>query len=74
VVISSLPLFYLSFFKASKSICKKITEIQRKFLWSWSFEERKIAWIKWKDLYKPKGEGGLGIRDTTHFNKASLAK
>jgi len=25
-------------------------------------ESKKIAWIKWKKLYRPKSEGGLGIK------------
>jgi len=31
-VITALPLFYLSFFKASISVCNKIRKLQAKFL------------------------------------------
>jgi len=32
-VITALPLFYLSFFKAPISVCKKTRKLQAKFLW-----------------------------------------
>jgi len=32
-VITTLPLFYMSFFKAPKLVCKTITKIKSKFLW-----------------------------------------
>jgi len=34
-VITSLPLFFLSFFKMPKSVEKEIKRIQREFLWGW---------------------------------------
>jgi len=42
-VITALPLFYFSFFKAPIAVCNQIRRIQAKFLWGWGFEERKIA-------------------------------
>ena len=73
-VINAIPLFYLSFFKAPIGVCKEITNIQRKFLWGWGTEGRKIAWISWDNICKEKEVGGLGIRRIEHFNKALLAK
>jgi len=32
LVITTLPLFYISFFKGPESVCKNITSIQRRFL------------------------------------------
>ena len=37
--------------------------IQRCFLWGGSKGARKIPWVQWSDVCKPKSEGGLGIRD-----------
>lgn len=69
-----LPLLYISFYKALKSVCKEITRIQVKFLQGWDREESKIAWVKWKNVCKPKEEGGLGIKDIQRFNIVMLAK
>ncbi|XP_068486381.1 uncharacterized mitochondrial protein AtMg00310-like [Phaseolus vulgaris] len=73
-VITALPLYYLSMFKAPESVCKSIINIQRRFLWGWGKEKRPISWVSWKTLCKPKEEGGLGIRDICKFNVALLAK
>jgi len=41
-VFTSIPLFYLSFFKALVSVCNKIKCIQRRLLWDWSRDNRSI--------------------------------
>jgi len=33
-----------------------------------------IACIKWENFYRPKYEGGLGIKDISTFNNVLLAK
>jgi len=73
-VISALPLFYFSFFKAPTDVCNQIRCIQAKFLWGWSCESRKIAWVKGNKVCNPLEVGGLGIKDIGCFNDAFLAK
>jgi hypothetical protein len=34
----------------------------------------KIPWISWKDVCRPKNEGGLGVKDLKWFNILLLAK
>ena len=46
----------------------------RGFQWGQKGRERKIAWVSWKNLCKPKAEGGMGFRDLKAFNLALLAK
>jgi len=69
-VITVVPLYYLSLFKAPESVCKRIISIQRRFLWGWGKDNKPISWISWKNLCKPREEGGLGIRDIRKFNVA----
>jgi hypothetical protein len=33
-----------------------------------------ISWLKWEDIFKPKKEGGFGIRDLCLVNLSLLAK
>ena len=73
-VFTSVPLYYMSLFKAPVTVCKSITRIQRRFLWGWGKEKESISWVSWKVLCKPREEGGLGLRDIRNFNSALLAK
>lgn len=36
--------------------------------------EKKMAWVKWDTICKPKNEGGLGVKNLSLFNKALLSK
>jgi len=73
-VLSALPLFYLSFFKAPSTVYKMIRKIQSQFLWGWDHEDRKIAWISWDNVCSPKELEGLGVRDINKFNEALITK
>ena len=73
-VITSLPLFFLSFFKIPKYVEKEIKRIQRDFLCGCGCEGRKIAWVKWDNICKPKELGGLGVKSLRLFNIALLGK
>ena len=42
--------------------------------WGQKNEERKIPWIAWDKLCKPKVEWGMGFKDLKAFNLALLAK
>jgi len=73
-VITAIPLYYLSLFRAPDIVCKRITSIQRRFLWGWGKVNKPISWVSWKDVCRNKEEGGLGLRDIRKFNYALLAK
>jgi len=62
-VISSLPLYMFSLFKALKVVCQEINKIQRQFLCGWGQDRKKIAWVSWKTVCIDKDKGGLGIKD-----------
>ncbi|XP_068466211.1 uncharacterized protein [Phaseolus vulgaris] len=73
-MLTAVPLYYLSMFKAPVSVCKNIKRIQRRFLWGWGKEKKSISWVSWENVCKPKQEGGLGIIDIRDFNYALMAK
>lgn len=73
-VLSSLPTYYLSLFKAPKKVIKKIISLQRIFLWGGSEESRKIPWVAWDKVCREKTMGGLGVRRIEEFNFALLGK
>jgi len=53
-VLTAVPLFYLSVFKAPESVYKSIINIQRIFLWGWGKENRPISWYAGKTYAKQK--------------------
>ena len=55
-VLSFIPLFYLSLFKASESVFNNIISIQRRFLWGWGREKSSISWVSWDNMCKFKEE------------------
>ncbi|KAI3507508.1 hypothetical protein L1887_22495 [Cichorium endivia] len=73
-VLSSLPLYYFSLFKAPKKVINSLESIRRNFLWGSYGENRKIHWIAWSDIAKPRKFGGLGVNCLKEMNIALLTK
>ncbi|GAU49947.1 hypothetical protein TSUD_408420 [Trifolium subterraneum] len=73
-VLNSIPIFYLSFMKMPVKIWKQIVKLQRQFLWGGTIRERKIPWVNWTNVCKPKVDEWLGIRDLMAVNLALLGK
>jgi len=59
-VFTSLPLYYLSFFKAPEMICDRIISIHRRFMWGWGRENRSILGVSWEKICSPFGGGRVG--------------
>jgi len=73
-VLSNLPVYCLSFYRAPKKVIAEIRSVQRNFLWGGSDTQKKIAWVKWETVCMPKSEGGLGVKDVEKFNISLLSK
>jgi len=73
-VLTSLPVYALSFFKAPSGIISIIESIFNKKNWGGSEENRKISWIAWSSISLRKEYGRLGVRQLREFNIALLGK
>ena len=75
-VLSSLPVYALSFFRTPVGIISSIESILINFFWGGGGGEvnRKIAWVDWNTICMSKEVGGLGVRRLNEFNIALLAK
>jgi len=69
-VLTALPVYALSFFKAPSGILSSIESLLNKF-----FEEkRKISWVCWNSLCLRREYGGMCVRRLREFNIALLGK
>nr|ABN08480.1 Putative non-LTR retroelement reverse transcriptase, related [Medicago truncatula] len=73
-VLTSLPIYVLSFFKAPSGIISSIEFIFNKNFWGGSENNRKISWLAWSTVCSRKEFGGLGVRHLMEFNIALLEK
>ncbi|WVZ66965.1 hypothetical protein U9M48_016115 [Paspalum notatum var. saurae] len=73
-VLSSLPLFMLSFFEVPRKVLKKLEYLRSRFYWQNDEYKKKYRLLKWVTLCQPKDMGGLGIQNLDIQNKCLLSK
>ncbi|GAU26327.1 hypothetical protein TSUD_56250 [Trifolium subterraneum] len=73
-VMSSVPVYFLSFFKAPSGIISSLESMFSHFFWGGCEENRKTSWIKWDSICLNKANGGLGVRRLKEFNFSLLGK
>jgi len=73
-VLNAIPIYFLSYLKVLKKVWRRIVTIQREFLWGGVEGGRKINWVRWSLVCKPKEEGGPEVRDISVVNLSLLAK
>lgn len=73
-VLSPIPSHTMSCFLLPVSLCQRIQTALTRFWWDNDSGSKKMAWIAWSTLTRPKDQGGLEFRDIQSFNEAYLAK
>lgn len=73
-VLTAIPSYAMTCFLLPVSLCSRIQSVLTRFWWDASPETRKICFVAWEKLTRPKAQGGLGIREIQTFNVALLAK
>ena len=71
---STIPNYVMQQASISNKILKGIDRVNRNFLWGFSDQARKMHWVKWDVVSKPKVLGGLGLQSTRGRNTDLLAK
>jgi hypothetical protein len=72
-VLSSLPMFMLSFFEIPKGVFRKFDYFCFRFLWQ-NDSHKKYRLTKWNIVCQPKDQGGLGIQHLEIQNQCLLSK
>ena len=73
-VLSSLPMFMMSFFELPKGVLQKIDCFRSRFFWQNDQHKKKYRLVKWEILCQPRDQGGLGIQNLEIQNKCLLSK
>ena len=73
-VLTSLPMFLLSFFEIPIGVCKRLDFFRSRFFWQSDGHKRKYRLTKWNIICRPKEQGGLGIEVLDIKNKCLLSK
>ena len=71
---STIPSYIMQGTYLLGRILDGISRVNRNFLWGSSKTTRKIHWVGWQKVTKPKEEGGLGLQEAKGRNTALLAK
>jgi len=71
-VISSMLTYSFHVYQWPPILLQDVAQYMRNFLWSGNWDQRKICTVAWSQVYKPRAEGGLSVKDPSSVNKASL--
>ena len=73
-VLTSLPMFMLSFFELPKGVRKRLDFYRSRLFWQSDENKRKYMLTKWNIICRPKDQGGLGVEVLELKNKCVLSK
>ncbi|GFZ12807.1 hypothetical protein Acr_23g0011920 [Actinidia rufa] len=73
-VLQGVDCFWLSILPIPVGVRQKVIALCRNFLWGGKATSSKKPLVAWRDICRPKGEGGLGFIELHAWNLALLSK
>jgi hypothetical protein len=73
-VLTSMPMFLLSFFEVPVGVRKRLDFYRSRFFWQTDENRTKYRLDNWNIICRPKDQGGLGIKSLELKNKCLLSK
>ena len=75
-VLAAIPTYFMSIFRLSSGVRKRLEQLMRRFFWHGSRPEKTqaVPLVAWETVCRPIKQGGLGVRQLQHTNTALLAK
>jgi hypothetical protein len=73
-VLQSISTYAMGFFKFLAGLTDDLMQIIRNFWWGDEEDRRRMHWMSWEKMARPKSHGGMGFRDLRVFSQALLAR
>jgi len=73
-VLSSLPMFMMSFFELPRGVLENLDCFRSRFYWQNDQHKKKYRLVKWEIMCQPRDQGGLGIQNLQIQNQCLLSK
>ena len=73
-VLTSMPMFLLSFFEVPVGVRKRLDFYRSRFFWQGDELKSKNQLAKWDIICRPNDQGGLGIENLEVKNRCLLSK
>ncbi|GJU70546.1 putative RNA-directed DNA polymerase, eukaryota, reverse transcriptase zinc-binding domain protein [Tanacetum coccineum] len=73
-ILGSIPIYYLSLFKAPLKIINLFESIRARFFWGFKKGGRGISWVKWNSILLNNKMGGLDVGSLLAKNLGLLGK
>ncbi|XP_075659071.1 uncharacterized protein LOC142628931 [Castanea sativa] len=70
----SISMYTIGIFQLPIKLCEELQSMCARYWWGQIGNERKIHWLSWDKLSRPKSEGEMGFKNLRQFNLAMLAK
>lgn len=72
VVLYGVQGYWTSHIFLQKGVLKQLSSYFTKFLWGGNTTSTKMVKVAWEDCCFPKDEGGLGLKNLHHWNRAAI--
>ena len=73
-VLTSMPMFLLSFFEVPVGVRKRLDFYRSHFFWQGDENKSKYRLARWDVICRPKDQGDLGIENLEVKNRCLLSK
>ncbi|XP_051221867.1 uncharacterized protein [Lolium perenne] len=73
-VLQSISTYAMGVFEFPMGLVDDLHKIIRDFWWGDEDDRRKMHWLAWDKITRPKTQGGVGFRDLRVLNQALLAR
>jgi hypothetical protein len=73
-VLQSIATYAMGVFKFPMGLLDELQHIIRNFWWGDEEDRRRMHWMAWDKMTRPKSQGGIRFRDLRVFNHALLAR